>query len=111
MSAIILTLPFQGPQSQFVTWIATKEGFRTLARPGVSVTVNNVSRADMQLELGAVSETVTVSADAAQLQTDTADTHAEIPASTLENLPVAPGRNYQSTFVMLPGFTPPASQV
>jgi hypothetical protein len=89
----------------------TKDGFHTLVRSGVTVTANTVSRADMQLELGAVSETVTVSASAAQLQTDTADTHAEIPASTLENLPVAPGRNYQSTFVMLPGFTPPASQV
>jgi carboxypeptidase family protein/TonB-dependent receptor-like protein len=89
----------------------TKDGFRTAVRSGVSVTVNTVSRADIQLELGAVSETVTVSADAAQLQTDTADVHVAINADTLENLPVAPGRNYQSTFVMLPGFTPPSSQV
>lgn len=99
------TLP---PGSYEVT--VTKTGFRLLKRPGVAITINNVTRVDMQLELGAISEAVTVSGTAAVLQTDRAEVRAEVTARTLENLPVPPGRNYQGLFVMLPGFTPPENR-
>ena len=61
--------------------------------------------------MSAISEAVTVSAAATTLQTDRAEVRAEIPAITLTNLPVPPGRNYQNMFVMLPGFSPPDSQI
>jgi len=89
----------------------TKVGFRPLKRSGATVGINNVTRIDLQLELGAMTEAVTVSANAAALQTDRAEVRAELPAVTLENLPAPPGRNYQNMFVMLPGFSPPDSQI
>ena len=88
-----------------------KNGFRSANLTKVTVTVNSVSRADFRLELGQLSQAVTVSGEAAGLQTDTADVHADLTSTPLANLPVAPGRNYQSMFVMLPGFQPPDSQV
>jgi hypothetical protein len=84
-----------------------KEGFRVQRRQAVSVTINTVSRADMQLEIGAVTESVTVAADAALLQTDRSEVRAEVTSRQLENLPVPAGRNYQGLFVTIPGFSPP----
>lgn len=89
----------------------TQSGFSPTIQSGVVVSVNSVARADVKLQLGSVSQTITVAASAAQLQTDTADVHAELSSVPLENLPLPPGRNYQSLFVMLPGFSPPQSQV
>jgi hypothetical protein len=88
-----------------------KDGFRSAIRPSVGVAVNSVSRADFRLELGQLTQAVTVTGAGAELQTDTADVHAEITSTPLANLPVSSGRNYQSMFVMLPGFQPPDSQV
>ena len=42
------------------------------------MTVNTVSRVDAQLEIGQLSETVTVQSESQLLQTDKADTHTEI---------------------------------
>ena len=53
--------------------------------------------------------TVTVSAEAPVLQTDTAEVHQSLEAKDLSNLPVPLGRNYQQVYRMLPGFAPPAN--
>ncbi len=88
---------------------ATKSGFSPEVQVGISVSVNSVARANLRLQLGSVLQTVTVSAAAAQLQTDTADVHEQLSNVSLENLPVQPGRNFQALFVMEPGFTPPTT--
>ncbi len=85
----------------------SKTGFRVVRKEGVVVSINTVTRADAQLEVGAVTDNVTVSTELAALQTDRAEIRAEITAKTLVNLPVAPGRNYQGLFGLIPGFTPP----
>ena len=85
----------------------SKTGFRAVRKEGVVVSINTVTRADAQLEVGAVTDNVTVSTELAALQTDRAEIRAEITAKTLVNLPVAPGRNYQGLFGLIPGFTPP----
>lgn len=85
----------------------TKSGFRQARKSEVLVSINTVTRADTQLEIGAVTESMTVSTDSVTLQTDRAEVRAEITSKTLVNLPVAPGRNYQGLFGLLPGFTPP----
>ncbi len=86
----------------------TQQGFRAFEKNGVSVTLNSVTRVDVSLELGAVTETVTVSAaDVPLLQTDTAEVHAEVTNADVENLPVPLGRNYQQLYRTLPGFSPP----
>src|ERR1043166_1865285 len=44
---------------------ASKEGFQTFTAQGISVAVGQVARVDAILRVGAISETVSVSADAA----------------------------------------------
>lgn len=82
-------------------------GFKEFVRPGTPVTLNTVSRVDVVLEVGEVSETVTVLSGATLLQTDRAEVRSEVTVEKLENLPVPLGRNYQHLFKTLPGFTPP----
>ena len=54
--------------------LVTAAGFRTLTRTGIEVTINNVTRVAARLDIGQVSEQVTVSAYSAALQTDRSDT-------------------------------------
>lgn len=85
----------------------TKQGFQTYSRSGVQVSINSVTRVDVTLAVGAVTESVVVTGEAAALQTDRAEVRAELTSRTLINVPVFTGRNYQHLFKMLPGFTQP----
>ena len=85
------------------------QGFKTFSRPDVAVTVNSVSRVDATLQLGAVNQTVEVSASAAQLQTDRADVHHDLNAMQIQNIPMAPGNNFEHLFQAVPGINPPTS--
>ncbi len=87
----------------------SKDGFRVLSRPRVEVSVNSTARVDLALQVGSVSETVEVTAATPLLQTDRAEVRSEITAQQFQNLPVAPGRNYQQLFKTLPGFRPPTN--
>src|SRR5260370_14662098 len=51
-----------------------RAGFKKVLKSGVDVSVNNTTRADIELAPGTVSEQVTVTAVEAPLQTDRADT-------------------------------------
>jgi hypothetical protein len=86
---------------------ASKSGFKTLTRSNVAVTLNSITRTDLALEVGELSETVSVTADAALLQADRAEVRAELTSQTLQNLPIPAGRNYQNLLRALPGITPP----
>jgi len=83
-------------------------GFRTFTRENVPVTLNSITRVDAAMQVGQLSENVTVSADTPMLQTDRAEVRSELKARELVNLPVSLNRNYQYMFRVLPGFTPPA---
>jgi hypothetical protein len=85
-----------------------KEGFRA-ATTEVAVTINSVTRADLQLQIGAVAESVQVVASAAVLQTDRSEVRSEMTGRTFQNLPVPVGRNYQNLLRTLPGFRPPTN--
>lgn len=85
----------------------SKSGFKTTTKNDVVVTLNTITRVDLSMEVGQVSETVVITAEAAQLKTDRADVSAELTSKPLQNLPVPLGRNYQNLFKTLPGFTPP----
>lgn len=87
----------------------TKPGFGTYTLQRLQVTINTVTRADVALTVGALSESVTVSAEAAALQTDRSEVRSEIVSQEMVNLPVPLGRNYQQLFRTLPGFAPPAN--
>ena len=82
------------------------EGFRTLSRTGTPVSVNEVTRVDVQMELGQVSEVVTVEGTAVALQTDKSDTGSEITGAAVQELPLPGFRNYQSLVNLVPGATP-----
>ncbi len=86
----------------------TMDGFRTYDRAAVPVSLNSIARVDAKLEVGALNETVSVSAESPTLQTDRAEVRSELKARELTDLPVPIGRNYQQLFKTLPGFTPPA---
>ncbi len=81
--------------------------FRTATQDDVLVAVNSQVRVNIKLELGAVTESVTVSASGVTLQTDRSEVRDEIRGEILRDAPVPLGGNYQMLFVTLPGFSPP----
>ncbi|MBS1835504.1 MAG: TonB-dependent receptor, partial [Acidobacteria bacterium] len=89
---------------------ASAPGFKTQTRTGLTVTANTVSRVDLMMQVGALTEEVTVSADATQLQTDKSDSHTELNAKQIANIPLPGYRNYQSLINLVPGATPAAFQ-
>ncbi|MBP6820026.1 MAG: TonB-dependent receptor [Acidobacteria bacterium] len=98
---------FSTVQTGFYEITVSKTGFKTFTRSNVEVTLNNITRSQIALEVGQVSETVSVTADAVLLQTDRAEVRSELTSQTLLNLPIPLGRNYQQLFRSLPGITPP----
>lgn len=87
--------------------LITRDGFQAHSVSNIGVAVDQVVRVDAELQLGAVTETVQVTGEVAQLQTDRADVRTEVVAAQLQNLPVPIGRNYQNLFITVPGITPP----
>ena len=90
--------------------VIRRDGFQTVTRSGIPVTINSVARVDVSLQVGTVNETVDVTAAAPLLQSDRSEVGAEIATRTLRDLPVPAGRNYQNLFVAVQGFSPPANQ-
>ena len=84
----------------------TAEGFSGFTEENLVVTVNRIRRSDISLELGAVTESITVAASALALQTEKTDVNAELEARTLTNMPLPNYRNYQSLINLVPGATP-----
>ena len=85
-------------------------GFRPYTKTGIGVTINSVVRVDVQLELGQVTENITVEAEATPLKTDTSDVSVELASRAITDLPLSNYRNYQSLLTLTPGASPPAFQ-
>ena len=81
-------------------------GFRTLTQREIVITVNTVRREDLTLEIGQVTERVTVEAGQTTLQTDKSDLHTELGSADVINMPLPHYRNYQSLINLVPGATP-----
>jgi outer membrane receptor protein involved in Fe transport len=88
----------------------TAQGFQAFKVTGVSVTADSRTRVDAALKIGAVEQSVEVSAQAATLQTDSGEVRSEITTQSLENLPIPVGRNYQNLLITVPGVSPPVNQ-
>src|SRR5690242_6034836 len=82
------------------------KGFKKFSQQNLTVTPNVVSRTDVHLEVGQATEEVTVSGEAAQLQTEKADTHTEITGKAVTNIPLGGYRNYQTLINLAPGAMP-----
>jgi hypothetical protein len=85
-------------------------GFRTVTQQNVEVSAGNVSRADFRLEVGQLTETIEVAADAALLQTEKAGTQSQITTKPVEQMPLSVYRNFQSLINLVPGATPATLQ-
>lgn len=86
------------------------KGFRTFSQSDLEVSPNVVARSDFKLEVGQVTETVSVQATQALLQTDKSDTHAEIQSKEITSLPLSGYRNYEQLVNLVPGAMPVAAQ-
>ncbi|MDX6693464.1 MAG: hypothetical protein QOF02_1067 [Blastocatellia bacterium] len=64
------------------------QGFKTSTIDNIQVAVNVTRRADMTLEIGVVSDVVTVAADAAVLQTDTPVRQTNVTERQVKELPL-----------------------
>ncbi|HEY8548531.1 MAG TPA: TonB-dependent receptor [Vicinamibacterales bacterium] len=82
------------------------QGFREFVRTGVPVTVGQISRVDVTLEVGTLSETVTVASAVQLLQTDKAEVATELKSTEITAMPLSAYRNYQSLINLVPGATP-----
>src|SRR5262245_12087573 len=85
---------------------ATATGSKPLTQKGVAVLINNVTHLDVTLEVGGVTETVTVEVTAAPLQTTKSDVSVNLESQAIGNLPLPGYRNYQSLVNLVPGATP-----
>ena len=81
-------------------------GFREAIRTNVPVTIGQISRVDMTLQIGTLTETVTVESAAQLLQTDKADVSTELKSTEITSLPLNQFRNYQALINLVPGATP-----
>src|SRR3981081_4406389 len=64
-------------------------GFRAFAETDFDVSPNTVGRVDAKLEVGQITDTVTVQGEAVALQTEKADTHSQIDTKTITSLPLS----------------------
>ena len=81
---------------------AEMSGFKSAARTGVLVQINEKVRVDFKLEVGQVSERIQVTAEIAQLKTDEASLGNVVEQRRLVELPVN-GRNVGNLAVLQPG--------
>ena len=96
---------FLQPGSYTVNVVSS--GFKTNERKNVDVTVNTTTRVDVSLEPGSSSQTITVTAAPALLQTDRADVTAQIDSKQVADLPVGSQRNFQALESLVPGVSRP----
>ena len=78
-------------------------GFKEAVRTTVPVTIGQISRVDMTLEIGALTESITVASEAQLLQTDKADVHTELKSGEITSMPLNRFRNYQALMSLVPG--------
>ena len=67
---------------------ATLSGFKKYVRSGITVQVAQTLRVDIPMEVGTSTESVTVSAEASLLKTETGDISTNVEVGTLDTLPI-----------------------
>jgi Carboxypeptidase regulatory-like domain len=82
------------------------KGFKSFLQSGLVLEVNQRARLDVSMQVGGISDTVTVSADAALLQTETTQVGAVIDSHTIVNTPLIT-RNPIALTLLAPGVTTP----
>jgi hypothetical protein len=78
------------------------KGFKRFVQENIVLRVDSKMNIDAQLELGEITQEVTVSAAPPMLQTEKADVNVVLPEQTIENLPTI-GRNITRLHLLAPG--------
>ena len=81
---------------------ATQQGFETARSSTIAVNIGAISRWDFKLKAGSVSESVTVTDQAAGLETDQVSIDTNVTAQQFEDLPLN-GRNFTAIAALVPG--------
>ena len=85
---------------------AEAPGFDTAVQPPIVLVLNETARLTFKMKVGAVSNTVQVSSEAPQLQSDTTQVSTLINANTITGIPLAT-RNYVELTLLAPGSITP----
>ncbi len=80
---------------------AASAGFKTYVREGLELRVGDNVEINVNLEVGGATETVKVTAEAAQLQTETSSDGAVLEGNYLQKLPLYQ-RYVEATFLLVP---------
>ena len=87
------------------------DGFKRFMREGIVVPTGNVSRVDVQLSVGSVTDTITVLGDASPLKTELATLGQVIDVKEIPELPLN-GRTFINLAATVPGVqVPPGSSL
>lgn len=97
------TVPFLIPGIYRVT--VEQPGFKKAEQKDITVAVDAHARADIQMTVGNVSETVEVTASAPLVQSTTSETGQVIEQRAVQELPLN-GRNFAQLVYLAPGVTP-----
>src|SRR5215210_6364663 len=89
---------------------AALQGFKEFVQTGIPVTAGGIVRINGRLEIGALTESVTVTTEAVLLKTDKADVSVDLRPEDVVNLPLNQYRNYQYLMNLVPGASPPEFQ-
>ena len=81
---------------------ASKAGFSTLTRTGITVSVGQVARVDIGMQVSATAENVTVEANTPVVETEKTDVSTTINLKDMLNLPMS-GRRWDSFALSTPG--------
>ena len=84
----------------------TASGFKPLTQTNLMVEANTVMNGDAKLQVGALSEQVTVEASTVTLQTEKTDVHTELTSEAILDMPLNQYRNFQTLINLVPGATP-----
>ncbi|HLK50206.1 MAG TPA: carboxypeptidase regulatory-like domain-containing protein [Bryobacteraceae bacterium] len=83
---------------------ASKSGFATLVRAGITVAVGQAALVNMAMQVSVTSETVTVSGDTTPVDTTKTDVSSLVNLKDMMNLPMS-GRRWDSFALSTPGTT------
>ena len=86
---------------------AEKEGFKRSVKTGIVLQVDQHARVDLQLQVGAATESIQVTAEVPLVQTDTSSIGSVIDNQKLTEMPLN-GRQFYSLALLVPGVAPPA---
>ena len=87
------------------TLIVEKAGFQKLVRSGITLTVGQTLRVDMELKVGSVSDQVTVSTNAITVETETGAISHVVTSSQVSELNLE-ARNFANLATLIPGAAP-----